>query len=339
VDDKSYFRFAVGAVVAFFAVVVLISARALIYPFILAVFISFIIDAPVALLMKLKVPRAAAVAVILLASFVIVFLLGLVVYSSGKTLAAELPHYEKRILEIASFLQGALGGFPVSLRVASSIEKINLQGLASIVIGALGPFLDLVAKLGLLFVFLVFLVAGRGNIFAKIRATMKPERAAEVIGILERIALQVRRYLVAKSLLSFGKGIAVWALLTVSGVDFALVFGFLAFLLGYVPYIGAPLAAVLVAGFAFFEFGTVGLPVVIFVVIIGLDALAAHLVEPRVMERGRGLSPLVVLLALLFWTRIWGIPGMFVAIPLTVVLKIVLQNVPAFQPLANLLNP
>jgi AI-2 transport protein TqsA len=339
VDDKSYFRFAVGAVVAFFAVVVLISARALIYPFILAVFISFVIDAPVALLMKLKVPRAAAVAVILLASFVIVFLLGLVVYSSGKTLAAELPHYEKRILEIASFLQGALGGFPVSLRVASSIEKINLQGLASIVIGALGPFLDLVAKLGLLFVFLVFLVAGRGNIFAKIRATMKPERAAEVIGILERIALQVRRYLVAKSLLSFGKGIAVWALLTVSGVDFALVFGFLAFLLGYVPYIGAPLAAVLVAGFAFFEFGTVGLPVVIFVVIIGLDALAAHLVEPRVMERGRGLSPLVVLLALLFWTRIWGIPGMFVAIPLTVVLKIVLQNVPAFQPLANLLNP
>jgi AI-2 transport protein TqsA len=339
VDDKSYFRFAVVTVVAFLAAVVLISARALIYPFILAVFISFVIDPAVALLMKLKVPKAVAVAVILLASFMIVFLLGLVVYSSGKTLAAELPRYEKRIMEIASFLQGALGGLPVSLHVASSIEKINLQGLASIVIGALGPFLDLVAKLGLLFVFLVFLVAGRGNIFAKIRATLKPEQAAEVVGILERIALQVRRYLVAKTLLSLGKGIAVWALLTVSGVDFALVFSFLAFLLGYIPYIGSLLAAGLVAGFAFFEFGTVGLPVAILIVIIGLDVLVARLVEPRVLERGRGLSPLVVLLALLFWTRLWGVPGMFMAIPLTVVLKIILQNVPAVQPLANLMNP
>jgi AI-2 transport protein TqsA len=339
VDDKSYFRFAVGVVVAFILGVVLISARTLIYPFILAVFISFVIEPVVSLLMKFKIPKAAAVAFILLGVFVVVFLLGLLVYSSGRTLAVQLPHYEQRIMEIASFLQRALGGFPVSLRVASSIQKINLQGLASVLIGALGPFLDLVVKLVLLFVFLVFIVAGRGNMFAKIRATLKAEQAAEVTGVLERIGVQVRRYLVAKTLLSLLKGVAVWAVLVIFGVDFALVFGFLAFLLNYIPNIGSLLTAVLVTGFAFFEFGTVGLPVVLFIAVIWLDVLALNLVEPRVLERGRGLSPLVVLLSLLFWTWLWGVPGMFMAIPLTVILKIVFQNVPVLQPVANLMNP
>jgi AI-2 transport protein TqsA len=78
---------------------------------------------------------------------------------------------------------------------------------------------------------------------------------------------------------------------------------------------------------------------VILVVTLGWAVLSVNLVEPRVMDRRRGLSPLIVLLSLLFWAWLWGMPGMFMAIPLTVVLKIVFQNVRVLEPVANLMYP
>ncbi len=338
-SDNKFFRYAVGAIVVFLLGVVLKSARSIVYPFILAVFIASVIDPVVALVTRLKIPKAAAVALILIGAFVVLFLFGLVVYSSGKTLAAGLPRYQKRAVEMARFAERGLGGLPVSPQVASSVEKINLHGLAALLLGALGPFLGLVSKLVLLFLFLVIIVSGRGSLAEKIRLTLKPELAVETIGALERISSQARRYLIAKTLLSLAKGLAVWAVLDLFGVDFAVVFGFLAFLMNYIPNIGSVTTAALCSAFAFFEVGSPWSSLWIFVIAIGLDVALANLVEPRIIERGWGLSPFMVLLSLLFWGWLWGIPGVVMAVPLTIVLKITCQNVPVLQPIANLMNP
>jgi predicted PurR-regulated permease PerM len=338
VEDSKFLRLAVGVTLLFIAMFVLKAARSVIFPFILAVFMSYVIDPIMVFLMRFKIPKAAAVALILFGAFIIFYLIGAVVFSSGKTLAAELPRFEQRLTDLTAALERGLGGLPLRLRVASFVEKINLQSMAALVMGALGPFVGLVSKLFLLFVFLAFIVAGRGRATAKVEKFLSPSVSKQVMDALDNINAQVRRYLGIKTLMSLINGLTVWAVLALFGVDFALLFGFLAFLLNFIPNIGSLVAAILRVGFAFFQFGTIWVPLWILIITVGLDVMMGNFVEPRIMGKGLGISPLVVFFSLVFWAWLWGIPGMIMAVPLVAVAKIVCQNVPALRPIAILMD-
>jgi hypothetical protein len=115
-------------------------------------------------------------------------------------------------------------------------------------------------------------------------------------------------------------------------------FGFLAFVLNFIPDIGSLIATALRVGFAFFQFGTFWTPFWILVITVGLDSIFGYFIEPKIMGKGLGLSPLLVFFSLLFWGWLWGIPGMILSVPLTAVIKIVCQNVPALRPVAVLMG-
>lgn len=337
-DDNKYFRFSVGLIVIFVLGIVLKEVREVIYPFILAIFISYVVDPIIAFLLRLKIPKAAAAAIILLGAFVVLSLIGIVVYSSGKTLAAELPRFEQRLTDLTGWLEKGVGGLPLKDQVASYVGKVNLQRAASYVLRALGPVLGLFGKLLILFLFLAVIVFGRGRVTAKVRKFLSPQRAAQVIGALDKINSQVRNYLVIKTVMSLINGLIVWIVLALFGVDFALLFGFLAFLLNYIPNIGSLVATVLRVGFALFQFGTIWTPLWILVITVGTDQVLGNLVEPRMMGKGLGLSPLVLIFSLVFWGWLWGIPGMIMAVPLVAVIKIVCRNVPSLRPVAVLIG-
>jgi predicted PurR-regulated permease PerM len=337
-EDRKFFRLSISLVVVFVILVVLKAARDVIYPFLLAVFISYVIDPFMAFLIRLKIPKAAAIVLILLAAFAILSLIGIVIYSSGKTLAAELPRFEQRVSDLGEWLEKGVAGIPLKHRAGAWIEKINLKGIASFVLGTMGPVVGLFSKLFLLFLFLAFIVSGRGRVTVKIRKALTPERSAQVMGALDKINSQVRKYLLIKTAMSLVNGLTVWLVLEIFGVDFAPLFGFLAFLLNYIPNVGSLIAAVLRVGFAFFQFGTFWVPFWILVITVGLDTLVGNMVEPRIMGKGLGLSPLVVFFSLVFWGWLWGIPGMIMAVPLVAVIKIVCQNVPSLRPGAILME-
>ncbi len=337
-DDKRFLKIAVGVIVLFLVGIVLKAARSVLYPFILAIFISYVIEPAIGFLLKLKIPKSAVIALILLGALVLLLSIGVLIYSSGKTLAADLPRFEKRLTELAGMLEKSSGGIPLKLRVAALLEKVNLEGVASFVKAVVGPFVDLVTKLFLLFLFLAFILAGRGKGTAKLLAALGPARSAEVLWAIGNINLQVRRYLGIKTVMSLINGVTVWVVLEIFGVEFALLFGFLAFILNFIPNIGSLVAAVLRVGFAYFQFGSPWVPLWILVITVGLDTIMGSLVEPRIMGKGLGLSPLVVLFSLLFWGWLWGVPGIVMAIPLVAVVKIVCQNVPALRPIAVLME-
>lgn len=337
-DDRRFFRLAVGVIVLFIVLAVLSAARSIIFPFILAVFISYVLDPVFAALVKLKVPKPAATALVLLAAFFIFYLLGAVVFASAKTLAAELPRLGQRLTGIAGALEKSFGGLPLRFQIASTLDQVDLGSIAALVLSSMGPFVGLVSKLFLLFLFLTFLVAGRGRGTDKIRKALTPGRSAQVLEALGNINIQVRRYLVIKTVMSLINGVTVWLVLEIFRVDFALLFGFLAFLLNYIPNIGSTVAAVLRVGFAFFQFGTLWVPLWILVITVGLDLVMGNFVEPRVVGKGLGLSPLLVLFSLVFWGWLWGIPGMIMAVPLMAVIKIVCQNIPVLRHVAVLMD-
>ncbi len=337
-DDNRFYKIALFVAVLFVLGIVLKAARSVLYPFILAVFASYVVEPVIVFLRRLKIPHGAVIALILVGALAVLLSVGLLVYSSGRTLAADLPRFESRLADLAGMLEKGSGGIPLKQRVAALLEKVNLVGVASFVKAAAGSFVDLVNKLFLLFLFLVFILAGRGRGTAKLVKALGPARSAEVLWAIGNINLQVRRYLGIKTLMSLINGLTVWIVMALFGVEFALLFGFLAFLLNFIPNVGSLVAAVLRVAFALFQFGTPWVALWVLIITVGIDTAMGYFVEPRLLGRGLGLSPLLVFFSLLFWGWLWGIPGVIMAVPLVAVAKIVCENVPGLRPLAQLME-
>ncbi|RPJ01323.1 MAG: AI-2E family transporter [Candidatus Aminicenantes bacterium] len=334
--DDTFFRGALAIVLLFVAGFVLKLARPVLLPFVLAVFLSYIIDPALTLLTRCRCPRPAAVIVVLALMFVFLYLIGILIFSSGKAFVAELPKYQERLNDVARFLESGLG--PFKLDVSSALKSLDVDKVGNAILKAIGPFFSFLGKFLLVFLFLVFIVAGRGRLEKKIPKAIGDGQAGRVHGVFERINHQIRKYLVIKTAISLGNGLMVWIVLTAFGVDFAALFGLLAFFLNFIPSIGSLIAAVIRVSFAFFQFGSFWTPFWILVITVSLDSILGDIVEPRVMGKGLGLSPLLVFFSLLFWGWLWGIPGMILSIPLTAVIRIVCQNIPALRPVAVLMG-
>ena len=335
-DDNRYFKAALAVVVLFIAGFVLKIARPVLIPFILAVLLSFIIDPALTFLTKCRCPRPGATVLVLALMFVSLYLFGVLAYSGGKALVAELPKYQGRLADLSRFLEQGLGPFKVDLSAA--LQSLDINKAGAFILKSIGPFVGLIGKLLLVFLFLVVIVAGRGRFGLKLAGALGEARAGQARAILALIDAQVRKYLVIKTAISIANGVMVWIVLLCFGVDFAALFGLVAFLLNYIPNIGSFMATLLRVGFAFFQFGTFWTPFWVLVVTNGLDLVLGNVIEPRIMGKGLGLSPLLVFFSLVFWGWLWGIPGMILSVPLTAVIKIVCQNVPALRPLAVLMG-
>jgi len=268
--------------------------------------------------------------------FVSLYLFGMLAYSSGKAFVAELPKYQDRLSDIARFLEKGVGPFKVDL--SSALNTLDIGKAGAFILRAIGPFVGLLGKLLLVFLFLVFIVAGRGRFGLKLAGTLDEGRAGRARGIIAAIDAQIRKYLVIKTAISIANGVMVWIVLVFFGVDFAALFGLVAFFLNYIPNIGSWIATVLRVSFAFFQFGTFWTPFWVLVITNGLDLILGNVIEPRVTGKGLGLSPLLVFFSLVFWGWLWGIPGMILSVPLTAVIKIVCQNIPTLRPVAVLMG-
>jgi AI-2 transport protein TqsA len=336
VDDDRYLKAGLAVILLFVAGVVVKMARPVLIPFILAVFLSYIIDPALTFLTGCRCPRPWAVLIVLALMFVALYLLGVLVYTSGKAFVAELPKYQERLGDIGRFLEKGIGPFKID--VPSALGSLDIGKAGGFVIKAIGPFFGVLGKLLLVFLFLAVIVAGRGRAETKISRAIGDGHAGRVRGVVERINVDVRKYLILKTLISLANGLEVWLVLTLFGVDFAALFGLLAFFLNFIPNIGSAIATVLRVGFAFFQFGTFWPPFLILVITVGIDEVLGNIIEPRVLGKGLDLSPLLVFFSLLFWGWLWGIPGMILSVPLTAVIRIVCQNIPALRPVAVLMG-
>jgi predicted PurR-regulated permease PerM len=147
----------------------------------------------------------------------------------------------------------------------------------------------------------------------------------------------VNHYLVIKAVMSLITGLVIAVYLTVLGVDFAIVWGALAFFMNFVPYIGSIIAAVPAVILSLIDAG----PVVSLAVAGGfvvVNLIVGNVLEPRYMGRGLGLSTLVVFLSLIFWGWVFGPVGMFLSTPLTMIVKIALENDPKSRWISVLLS-
>jgi predicted PurR-regulated permease PerM len=325
-------------IVVFIGGVVLRIAKPVLFPFFLAIFLSFILAPILDFLNRHKIPRAISILFILIISFFVIYLLGALFYSSGKAFASEFPKYGQKISSILTSLQEKLNLAPLEWKPLDWVEQLNINRIGGFLLSVFGPFFTFISNLFLIFVFLIFILAGRGKTKIKIRESFQDERANKIIDVIQNIDSQIQKYLAIKTVVSFITGVLATVVLLIFGVDFAVIFGFFTFLLNYIPTIGSIIATAFPLLVAALQFETLWPAFWIFVFLGAFQMALGNFVEPKLMGEGLGLSPLVVLFSLFFWGWLWGIPGMILAVPIVAVIKIVCNNIPSLHFVGTLMS-
>jgi predicted PurR-regulated permease PerM len=203
---------------------------------------------------------------------------------------------------------------------------------------ALGTIFDLVGQVIVVLVYLAFLVAEQTSLAPRIRRSYPTDQAQQIFEIMERINTSISNYIAVKTFVSVLTGVFTTVVLLLFGVDYAVLWGVLAFLFNYIPYVGSIVAILLPSALALVQFGSLGWAVVILFVLNLVQSVIGYWLEPVLTGRRLDLSPLVIILALAFWGSIWGVVGMILAVPLIVSIKIILENIPATRPLGAILS-
>jgi AI-2 transport protein TqsA len=309
-------------ILAFFAAGVgLYLLRPVLVPFVLALFFAACLKPLIRFQqMRLRMPQPVAVAGAVLVAIAVMVLIGIRLVSSINNMRPIfLAQFDQFVSKFAQALPLQRFGFnPPNIKIPDEATSWFFS--------ALGKGTDIASATFLVIVFTLFILLGR-----------RGERAP-ASGLLVEIERRVQRYINQMVLLSAITGILVAVILALLGVKFAAVFGFLAFLLNFIPTIGSIFATLLPLPIILLS-PDLGLTQKVLAVSIpaALQIYLGNAVQPRVLGNALDLHPIVILISLIFWSMIWGLPGAFLATPVTAVLRIVLDKIPATRPVAELL--
>ncbi len=329
------------ALLAVAAVVVIVagirSANSIFVPFLLAGFISLLCAPALFWLQDRGLPTALALLVVLLGLLGIGAVLGSLLGTSINEFTRSLPSYQERFAVVVSRVSTALAGYGIELGTATGeanpFDPKAALGLVGNLAGNLGSLLN---NAFLLFLTVCFILFEASSLPHKVREAFG--HSPEIDARMTEIGESIRRYLGIKTFTSLLTGCLAYAMLMLLGVKFAPLWGLIAFLLNFVPAIGSALAAVPAIALALVDnSGQTAIYVTTGYLVINVSI--GYFLEPRVMGEGMGLSPLVVLMSLIFWGWVLGPVGMVLAVPLTVILRIMLDAQPDTQWVAILLGP
>lgn len=298
------------------------AAAEILVPFLLAAFIAIIATPAIFWLERRKVPAALAITIVILAVLLVVIMIGTLIGTSVNDFTQQLPNYQLRLGDevnaVAAWLNAR--GFNVSFEgVTQYVDPGRAMQLVSNFLKGLGGVLS---NTFLIFLTVIFILAEASSFPRKLRLMLGPKGS---MGGFERFMDRMGAYIKIKTITSVGNGILVTIWLMILGVDYALLWGVLAFLLNYVPNIGSIIAAVPAVLLALIQHGVLS-AILTTVGYIVLNVVIDSIIAPRYTGRGVGLSTLVVFLSLLFWGWVFGPVGMLLSVPLTMTAKIALDS-------------
>lgn len=312
-------------------------AAAIVVPFLLALFIAIIAATPVNWLRKRGVPDILSIGIVLLAVLVLLALISLMLGNTMTQFNQALPEYQARLNDIMAKIALLLSERGIDLKAAGILETFDpgiVMNFANTLVLGVADVLSNTVLIMFTTMFMLFDVLDFPRKF-------KTVQGSESETVLEQIALLVKstnEYTVIKAIISFGTGVLIWLCLTLTGLDFALLWGVIAFILNFVPNIGSILAAVPAVLLAFVQLGPAyGLVVI---AIYGMiNTIMGNVVEPKIMGKRLGLSTLTVFLSLVFWGWLFGPVGMLLSVPLTMAVKFAAMNSPQTSWFGVLLSP
>jgi AI-2 transport protein TqsA len=300
-----------------------IYARSLITPFLLALFISIICAQPISWLEKKRVPGWLALLIVVFGLIFIFSGFTILIGSTVSSFSGNLSEYESTLTSISNSFIQFLNENGINVPQDQISKLVQPAKILEFTAGALNTLFNMVGTTFLIFLTILFILMESGSFIVKAKA-ISGESARSVLYV-NTILQNVRHYLAIKTLLCLSVGVLTYVALLIIGVDYPLLWALIACLMNYIPNIGSILAAVPTVLFALVQLGPGGAVWTLVSSMVIYNVLGNFL-EPKIMGRGLGLSPLVVFLSLLFWGFIFGMVGMILSVPLTMTIKIILEQ-------------
>ncbi len=312
------------------------AASSILAPFLLAVFIAVVATPALRWMGRFGAPKWAA---LLIVAFVLVdfgSLFALATTGALEGFRDSLPTYQERLVllmdEFGNWLEGV--GMPNSREAVPDIFDPNqAMGLVRMALSnASGIF-----STGILVLFTVlFILLEAAGLPAKLKLAFKTTPEAEAR--LDKMLSSLNQYMLIKTLASLATALLIFVWLWYLGLDFAVLWALIAFLLNFVPFVGSILMAVpaILLALVQTDLSTTLLVALGYLVV---NTAIGSILEPKIMGKGLGISTLAVFLSLLFWGFVLGTVGVFLSVPLTMVLMIALDSHPLTRPIAILLGP
>ncbi|MCR9280850.1 MAG: AI-2E family transporter [Pseudomonadota bacterium] len=318
----------------------LVVGRSLILPFVIALIVWYMINslAHVFALIPLgrwRLPRLVSFSLALLTIFFASTVVLDIVTVNLTQLALDAPTYQRRLEELFTQASTQLHlNDPIELKdlLPDSIVPRMVTAGASLVT-------TLAGSASLVFIYVLFLVLEQSTFDRKFeRLFPSPERAEAAFAMRAEINRSIMHYFSIKTAVSVATGVLTSLVLIAIGLPYAALFGFIAFLLNYIPTIGSLIGVIFPSLLAVVYYDTLG-PFIAIATGLGLIQFTiGNLVEPRLMGSNLNLSGLVIMLSLAFWGAIWGVVGMVLCVPLTVMIVIVCARFEGSRPIAILLS-
>ena len=322
-------------------VVILYYGQSIIIPFIFALLLWFTVRILTALADKISFfknyfPKWVKKVISTVILIVVITFFAQIVFSSINTIAKSHQNYDENIELIIGKINSQFG-IDTKNWVDNNLKKIEINQFINPLLDALSSILG---NAFMIMLFAIFIFIEEANFQTKIKQLIerRPQRFSKLNTTLSKIEWSIARYLGIKTIVSLLTGILSFIVLKIFGVHYAVFWAFLIFLLNFIPTIGSLLATVFPALFCLLQFGEFSQCIMVFFIVGCIQVLVGNFLEPKWMGNSMNISPLIAIVALVFWGVIWGTTGMILSIPITVILIIVCSQFQSTKPIAMLLS-
>ena len=303
-------------------------------PLVIAILMSFVLS-PLVTLFNKKIPRVLAVFLVIGILMVSLYAIGWFFYSRITTFVSVIGYYQDRFDIIMNELVIRYKLPPDILDIIQFSGSLR-SGLYNVSIS----FVNFAGQLILVIFFIVFMLLENPLSERKIKMAFPKQSVQLRFGaIIRTISTQIARYLTVKLGISIATGVLVGLTLYFIGLDFYLMWGFLAILFNFIPNIGSTIIMVATILMSFIQFYPDWNPILASLIFMPLiQMILGNFLDPKLQGNQLDLSPVIILISLVFWGWIWGISGMFLAVPLAETTKIICANIDALKPVSILMS-
>ncbi|RPI13586.1 MAG: AI-2E family transporter [Ignavibacteriae bacterium] len=316
--------------------------QSILVPFFLAIILSFVFEPLLVFLKSKRIPSSVAIAIVLLIIIVIANIASVFIVTSINTFSNEFPRYEAKFRDMSVSMISNLNipkedvdKFNESIKITNLLQQGSITAaLTSLFTGFIGIFGDFI----LILIYIVFILTEITSIKQRISKAFSTERAKEISGIITEIFTDVRKYISRKTLINLVQGVVFAFILWLFDVDFYIIWGFLCFLSHYIPNIGSLISTILPAITALLQYDSIITPIIIVILLIIVQNIIGNVIEPKFLGDQLDLSPLLLLVSLIFWGYVWGIVGMILSVPIMSMIKIILSKFPTTKPISIMMS-
>ncbi|MDY0218331.1 MAG: AI-2E family transporter [Candidatus Cloacimonas acidaminovorans] len=315
---------------------ILKTLKSIFIPLIFSIFLLFLFAPLINYLKKHKVPMVLILLITLVIIAVFLGLVILLIYAASNSLINGLPRYEDKFNELIAkgteYLQNLASNWNINTENISiaNIAQIISSGFISIpqfISNTVNTLVSIIQNIFLIIFFLIFLLLEIEKLPLRLRKATSKLSKEQTLDILQNIEKQIQNYLTIRTLVNLSAALLCMLWMLIFGVDFILVCGILLFVLDFIPDVGSVISSAIPILIYLLQSGFSFLWLLFALLIVATQMLIGNIIEPKLQGVQLNLTPIMVLVSLIFWGWLWGIVGMLICVPLTSAINIILKQV------------